>query len=257
MVENRVHAPIDAAILRCAACGAGLGTDAAHCSYCGSAVVRDRLRLSVVCPECYARNPESPRYCTRCGIEFRPQLVCPDPEPRPCPACGDGMSARSIGGLSVRECPRCNGLWVPGDNFDGLIRRAIEARRLPPSTGFGAVRARSPAPAFQAEVVYRRCPVCRETIHRKNFARTSGIMVDWCGKHGTWLDADELEHIADFVHRGGLTAPEGGTRPWSLPANEPVIAATMQLERAGGQAIRNLPHGDTSTISQFLLSLLG
>jgi hypothetical protein len=96
-------------------------------------------------------------------------------------------------------------------------------------------------------------------MHRKNFARTSGIIVDWCGKHGTWLDADELEHIADFVHHGGLTEPEGGARPWSLPANEAIVEATLPLglERARGQAIRNLPYEGGTTISELLLSLLG
>jgi Zn-finger nucleic acid-binding protein len=168
------------------------------------------------------------------------------------------MSARAIGGLSAWECPRCHGLWVPGDNFDGLIRRAIESQRLQPSTGLGAACSR-PTAAFQTEVVYRCCPVCRGAMQRKNFARTSGIIVDWCGAHGTWLDADELEHIADFVGRGGLAPREGATRSRSAPANASVVEATLplDLERARREAIRNLPSENTSTIGDLLLSLLG
>jgi hypothetical protein len=39
---------------------------------------------------------------------------------------------------------------------------------------------------------------------RKNFGHTSGVIVDWCGAHGTWFDADELERVAAFVAAGGL-----------------------------------------------------
>ena len=37
--------------------------------------VRDEGRLSLVCPECYARNAEESRYCTGCGVEFKPQEI--------------------------------------------------------------------------------------------------------------------------------------------------------------------------------------
>ena len=41
-------------------------------------------------------------------------------------------------------------------------------------------------------------------MHRKNYGKRSGVIVDWCGAHGTWLDADELEQIAAFIAGGGL-----------------------------------------------------
>jgi hypothetical protein len=39
---------------------------------------------------------------------------------------------------------------------------------------------------------------------RKNYGKRSGVIVDWCAAHGTWLDADELEQIASFIASGGL-----------------------------------------------------
>jgi Zn-finger nucleic acid-binding protein len=37
---------------------------------------------------------------------------------------------------------------------------------------------------------------------RRNFRRRSGVIIDQCHEHGTWLDAHELESIAGFVLSG-------------------------------------------------------
>jgi Zn-finger nucleic acid-binding protein/ribosomal protein L40E len=205
-VETAPQTAVDAAIRRCGSCGAGLEPDVAACTYCRSAVVRDPRLLGLVCPECHARSAQRSRFCTGCGVEFRPQ---PMPGTVPVLACADcacDMAARSIAGTVVQECAACNGLWVPAESFDTLVKRAAGAARRRPPHGLGrdALHARSIDP----RVVYRRCPVCRSQMVRKNFGRTSGVIVDWCGRHGTWLDADELEHVAAFVLAGGLDQPK-------------------------------------------------
>jgi hypothetical protein len=47
-------------------------------------------------------------------------------------------------------------------------------------------------------------------MQRKNFGKRSGVIVDWCGGHGTWLDKDELEQIATFIAAGGLREAGAG-----------------------------------------------
>ena len=37
---------------------------------------------------------------------------------------------------------------------------------------------------------------------RRNFQKRSGVVIDRCHQHGTWLDAHELERIAGFVLSG-------------------------------------------------------
>jgi Zn-finger nucleic acid-binding protein len=37
---------------------------------------------------------------------------------------------------------------------------------------------------------------------RRNFRKRSGVIIDRCHQHGTWLDAHELEQIAGFVLSG-------------------------------------------------------
>jgi Zn-finger nucleic acid-binding protein len=39
---------------------------------------------------------------------------------------------------------------------------------------------------------------------RKNFGRISGVIIDECIKHGTWLDQGELDKIRQFILGGGL-----------------------------------------------------
>ena len=41
-------------------------------------------------------------------------------------------------------------------------------------------------------------------MNRVNFARCSGVIVDFCKGHGTWFDRDELSRIVEFIRGGGL-----------------------------------------------------
>jgi Zn-finger nucleic acid-binding protein/ribosomal protein L40E len=203
-VPNVVHAAVDAQVHRCGSCGASVSPQAESCDYCSSAIVRDEKRLSLICPECYARSAEESSFCTGCGVEFRPQAVIAENEAAiTCPSCDSLTRVRGVGGMAVYECKECLGLWVPGDQFDALIHRAAEAQRARPERGLSTAGKRAINASFSGKVVYRRCPVCSGTMQRKNYGR-SGVIIDWCGEDGTWLDADELEAIASFVTGGGL-----------------------------------------------------
>ena len=70
-------------------------------------------------------------------------------------------------------------------------------------------------------------------MQRKNFGRRSGVVVDWCGSHGTWLDTDEMGDIAGFVLEGGLEHEPAGTAvgTWSLPADPARTAAILAAEQ--------------------------
>jgi len=203
-VANEVLSPVDLEIHRCGSCGAQISVDANDCTYCGSEVVRDPRNLSLICPECHGRNCESSRFCTACGISFSPEKVKVEGYELPCPACACLMPPRQIGGVGINECPRCNGLWAPEQRLDALINRAIEARRGDDSALKAQFepRVKGSNPAAQ-QVAYRKCPECEHFMQRRNFRRSSGVIIDRCNKHGTWLDADELEQITGFVISGG------------------------------------------------------
>lgn len=232
-VENDPHEAVDAAVRRCAACGALISPDVEACDYCGSAIVRDPGNLSLICPECYGRNQEDSRFCTACGVGFRPQQVQVESYELPCPVCTVLMPARQVGGIGLNECRECNGLWIPDDSFDLLVSRAIDARRNADPAQLAALKPRVTGsnPAAQ-RVQYRKCPVCDGFMQRRNFRRSSGVIIDRCSSHGTWLDADELEQIAGFVLSGGKMSPQlrQASRPRVDPRSEAEFAR-MRLAR--------------------------
>ena len=203
-IENRALRAIDAVIARCGSCGAQIAADAAACTYCDSEVVRDPDKLSLICPECFARNADQSRFCVACGVGFAPQPLPSDGRELPCPACDTRMPPSQVAGIAVNECPGCHGLWVSGDHFDALVKRAAQLR--------GQRTAMDEAPRVQRgqplarSVQYRRCPECDQFMLRTNFKRSSGVILDECRAHGTWLDADELEQVAGFILAGGKTS---------------------------------------------------
>jgi Zn-finger nucleic acid-binding protein len=198
----------DAAIARCGSCGAGVQRDAESCQYCGSQIVREPGEHSLICPECYARCADDSRFCTACGVGFRPEPLKIDGHELPCPACSTLMPPRQVGGVGLNECLSCNGLWAPGESFDLLVSRALEARQQATPAELHALKPRVTGsnPARQG-VQYRNCPECDGYMARRNYRKKSGIIIDTCSEHGIWLDADELEQIAGFILSGAGGTP--------------------------------------------------
>ena len=190
---------------RCSACGAQVASDAEGCEYCGSEICRDSQKLSLICPECYGRNTDDARYCVGCGVAFRPEQIEDHLDEVPCPCCSCLMPVRAIGSVGVNECPQCNGLWVPENKFDQLIVQVCEAARGENGQMLRMQGARrSGSNPYGTRVQYRKCPVCDGFMQRSNFQKRSGVIIDRCHTHGTWLDADELEAIAGFIIEGGM-----------------------------------------------------
>lgn len=122
------------------------------------------------------------------------------------------MAVRSLVGVAVNECANCNGLWAPEDRFESLVGRALDARHAHPDRATGIDPRTRGANPFQQEVRYRKCPVCEAFMARRNYRKSSGVIIDVCKDHGTWLDSDELEAIAGFILSGGRPAAEAFIR---------------------------------------------
>jgi Zn-finger nucleic acid-binding protein len=240
-VENRTFDGIEVSIHRCGSCGAQVAANAVNCEYCSSEIVRDDARLSLICPECFNRNAEESRYCTACGIGFQPQQVEVEGVELPCPVCSCLMPVRTIGGIGINECPQCNGIWAPDNRFDHLVAQACESvRNAEPGISLGGsprTRGRSP---YSSKVVYRKCPVCDAHMQRSNFQKRSGVIIDRCHEHGTWLDADELEQIAGFILEGGMGA--AGERQYQMKSE------LDALRRREAAALARAIKGESITI---------
>jgi Zn-finger nucleic acid-binding protein len=146
------------------------------------------------------------------------------------------MPARSIAGIGINECPECNGIWAPGQRFDLLVAKAIEARQSADPAKLAELKPRVKGgnPARQ-RVMYRKCPVCETQMARSNFRKSSGVITDRCNEHGTWLDADELEQIAGFILSGECSGASNF---------RPRTAEDMQRTRAAAAFRREIASQD-------------
>lgn len=114
-----------------------------------------------------------------------------------CSNCGGHLSG-SEAGDDLFECEGCGGHFVDHATLRALFeRRARLSYRVdaPGSPGRKATPDR---------VRYLPCPVCGESMNRRNFGERSGIIVDVCRAHGIWFDHDELPRVLSFVAQGGL-----------------------------------------------------
>ena len=140
------------------------------------------------------------RFCARCGAEARREVL-EDETPLKCPRCREAMQALRLGTTEARECAACGGLWLDPESLQKLADAKEERTSV-----VSVLAERVPAATVPPDVVrYVPCPRCERLMNRKNFASSSGIVLDVCAKHGVWLDRGELERVLGFVAGGGLT----------------------------------------------------
>lgn len=212
VVEVPEASPKDAAVVRCSSCGGPREKGSAACTHCGADFTLHERDLHTICPHCVTRISDRAKFCHACGKAIAPEQLAVKAAEERCPAC-DGerrLFVRSLEGeeVTVLECDRCAGIWLGQRIFELLEQRArTEASSLTQPT--------KPEPRSQEGRFYRRCVVCDRLMHRENYRRRSGIVVDVCREHGIWFDRGELEQILDWVRTGG---PEQAER---LQALEP------------------------------------
>lgn len=187
---------MQAETLNCPMCGAASASDATHCIYCGS-------RLATIsCPQCFGMMFKGSRHCPRCGASAARVIDdAASGAARNCPRCRVPLERITLGETSLRECERCDGLWVDVASFEQIC-----AGREQQSAVLGAAHFASEQRPVNVEsrVRYVPCPECGQLMNRVNFARCSGVIVDVCKGHGTWFDRDELAEIVEFIRAGGL-----------------------------------------------------
>jgi len=241
----------EARILHCADCGGPLGADVSQCEYCGGVVDPKAANYTEVCPKCFARLPETARFCIECAQPIRPQEVLEhQPSARSCPRCQTPLQARAADAMGFDECPACLGIWLTAEAFGAICDAKVEQfRNNPlPTAGRGSVPV--------SPVIYLKCPDCHTMMNRQNFGRVSGIIIDQCRGHGVWLDHTELERIARFIVDGGLArarqteVEDLERRAWS--------ADRRATYGSGGLSSPTLPGVAAGSLAAFsFLSVLG
>ncbi len=121
-----------------------------------------------------------------------------------CPVCDPKrrLVSRRLGefAVAVLECQRCAGLWLGLESLEEML--AAETRGDKRDVGH-AERSSMDTPLVSHG--YLPCILCGELMSRRNLAQgKSGIVVDVCGRHGIWFDADELAQLIAWTRTGGL-----------------------------------------------------
>ncbi len=156
----------------------------------------------------------------------------------------------------VHGCMKCGGAWVFQSTLDQMIQSAVHAH--------ASDRSNDPRAAEQARrqlvvepVVYRRCPRCDQMMHRRNFGRVSGVVVDECRTCGTWFDAGEFEAVLEFVRAGGLSLTERHEREEARrDAEARSRPTTIDFERGGWMVDERRRSGRVGGLELDLLDLL-
>jgi Zn-finger nucleic acid-binding protein len=168
--------------------------DQGSCEHCGT-------RLATVsCPACFAMVFRGAKFCSQCGAGL--QRNAGAKTKLPCPRCKvEELAVVHLGATEVHECGKCHGLWVESATFEELC---VDRERQSAALGRASAAFVPGQRSFESKVRYAPCPVCNQLMHRLNFAKCSGVIVDSCKPHGTWFDRDELQHIVEFLRRGGM-----------------------------------------------------
>lgn len=235
-----------AGILYCPFCSAPVPRGSHRCDHCSSSL------RTLRCPACFSLEFVGGKHCSHCGAGLE-ALAEAEALGIRCPRCDEALVGQPMGGGSVASCGSCGGLWLDHATFGKLrAARAQQAAGLPPQTRARPVTSRMPEG-------YLRCPGCSKFMNRMNFARVSGVLLDSCRAHGIWFDTDELQHVLDFIEKGGLEitarreAEEQAARLRQIKLNQAVDEMTPVRAK---MRLMELPVRTGSSVLRVLLDLL-
>jgi Zn-finger nucleic acid-binding protein len=227
---------MNAQTLNCYSCGAAVTKDAPNCGHCGARLA------GISCPCCFGMMFQGAKFCPHCG-EPATQWDGKDSK-RPCPACRISMLHGTLRDIPLHECPKCFGLWLDSSTFDRVCRNAEQQSAIlgsaQPITGTNTI----------GPVRYVRCPQCNDLMHRMNFARCSGVIVDVCREHGTWFEINELHRVVHFIRAGGLDRSRAKEKADLIEERRRVQAARMNYQPA--EVHRGSVHSGDNLLAQVL-----
>mgnify|MGYP003781192541 CR=1 FL=1 len=209
-----------ARLFRCPACGGEVDEAARACPYC-------RAPLATVrCAACFHMNVAEAVHCSGCGRDLGLEPIG-EASTLACPRCSTRLESLPQGPGALFDCPSCGGQFVE----NALLRDLLERQRVVPGSAGGPPSSRVPP---EGAVRYLPCPECSRLMHRRNFGRSSGIIVDVCSPHGIWFDRGELPRVLAFVAGGGLERAE-------LRRREEERLAESRARTAGPPSAGNVP----------------
>jgi len=174
------------------------------------------------CPVCSAgRAPTrktEPKMCPGCGNDVEDPLACPicadgrsisarkrkEEDRGPvCPQCNEVLEMQDWDGVPALMCASCQGILFPPGGLEGCLDRLRETAESDLDELVERRREMLLHGSMPKDVRYKPCPVCKLSMTRRNYLGASGIIIEVCGRHGTWVDPSTFGQLTDFVTRGG------------------------------------------------------
>ncbi|KEF40636.1 MAG: hypothetical protein ER33_15965 [Cyanobium sp. CACIAM 14] len=165
----------------------------------------------MTCPQCGAPLPPEGVICDYCGsrqnVDLQGWATAEAASEGEDLHCADGhgplvaIRVAIAGAPAFHRCDTCLGLFLGRGALEHWLRQAVgpvwEVNRP-------LIQHLIEHPRHRSEQLrYRPCPRCGELMHRSLFGRRSGVIVDRCRSHGTWLDAGELRQLMEWARAGG------------------------------------------------------
>lgn len=164
-----------------------------------------------LCPECGNDVPD-PAHCSICAAGRGGKKVRRrGGSPCRCPRCNDPLEQQDWEGTTTLSCPSCRGTFFPDRGLEKVLNQLrATCDPVDVETVLKDFKDRFTRELPDA-VRYKNCPVCGTVMLRRNYATVSGVIVDHCADHGTWVDEANFAALADFICRGGdVLASEAG-----------------------------------------------
>ena len=170
--------------MKCKSCGAQLETGNTTCKYCGN---KNDIDLKGI-HEFTVSKPETERVCPNCNKTL--QTI-------------DIKSTKEH--FYIEQCESCFGLFFDPEELAAILNSTISNSIQIDYDRLGEI---SKNYKYNDNVVYKKCPVCRDLMNRKNFGTRSGVIIDTCKKDGIWLDGGELKRLMEWKKAGGMLLNE-------------------------------------------------
>ncbi len=164
--------------IECAHCGGTIPVGALECLYCGSKQDRDGALLKYA-----AESEKLDRQCPECECAL------------------ESYELKLTEAFQVERCPECYGVFFDKSELQAFLNSVFNMNDKPDIARLNELL-RCPDKVQQA-VMYRNCPECAQMMTRKNFGHRTGVIIDTCYHHGTWLDGGELSQLVKWASAGG------------------------------------------------------
>jgi Zn-finger nucleic acid-binding protein len=115
-----------------------------------------------------------------------------------CPRCSGSLRAEKYQHVEFNVCSACRGIWVSGEQFQGLAVMVAAEGQVESSVKLTFQPRKALLPSNNNPV--RICPKCDFAMQEFNYAYDSNVFLDRCEQcKGIWLDPNEIIDIAKHI----------------------------------------------------------